>query len=290
MFEWKKWEIKVIYKHEFPKQLLTIKNVPDKLYFRGKWNENIFKKSIVIVGSRRMTRYGREVITKFMPVFIAKKITIVSGFMYGIDTYAHNECLELGGRTIAVLGSGLNYLTTIDNDKLYTQILESGGMVMSEYEPDFKATRWSFPQRNRIVAGLATVGIFVVEAGMKSGSLITARLGNETDKPVYAVPGMINLTSSEGCNWLIKEGKAKMVTDISDILSGSTTFQTNLFDNKLSNLENLIINLLEKEPLTIDEIAKYLNLAVSEISIAVSTMSMKNVVNEEMGKIYLSRF
>ena len=272
MHEWKKWPIKQ----------------KDKLYYRGEWDELLFKKTLVVVGSRRMTRYGREVVAKFMPDFVANKLTIISGFMYGVDTEAHRQCIEIGGKTIAVLGSGLNYLTTIDNDDLYTKILESGGLVISEYEPEFKATVWTFPQRNKIVARLATEGILVVEAGMKSGSLITARLGKEMNKTVYAMPGPINSISSEGCNWLIKTGAAKMVTEIGDILDKVVNQET-LFKIDLNEQENLIFKLLECEPLTADEISKKLNKNVIDVLGIITEMTMKNVVSEEMGKIYLSR-
>ena len=271
MHEWKKWPIKQ----------------KDKLYYRGEWDELLFKKTLVVVGSRRMTRYGREVVAKFMPDFVANKLTIISGFMYGVDTEAHRQCIEMGGKTIAVLGSGLNYLTTIDNDDLYTKILESGGLVISEYEPEFKATVWTFPQRNKIVARMATEGILVVEAGMKSGSLITARLGKEMNKMVYAMPGPINSISSEGCNWLIKTGAAKIVTEIGDIIGGVVK-QDKLFELDLTNEENTIYQLLKAEPMTVDEISKNVNRSVMEVSSLVTTMAMKNLVNEEMGKVYLA--
>jgi len=272
MHEWKKWEIKK----------------KNNLYYRGEWDEELFEKTLVVVGSRRMTRYGRETVAKFMPDLVANGLTIISGFMYGVDTEAHHQCIEMGGKTIAVLGSGLNYLTTIDNDGLYTKILESGGLVISEYEADFKATRWSFPQRNRIVAKMATEGVLVIEAGMKSGSLITARLGREMGKTVFAVPGPINSLSSEGTNWLLKNNQAKMVTEVGDIISGAVT-QEKLFEIGLSNEENSIYKLLECEALTVDEIAKKLGKSVSEISTTITKMSMNNLVNEEMGKVYLNR-
>ncbi len=271
MHEWKKWPIKQ----------------QDKLFYRGEWNEELFKKTLVVVGSRRMTRYGREMVAKFMPDFVANEFTIISGFMYGVDTEAHRQCIEMGGKTIAVLGSGLNYLTTIDNDGLYTKILESGGLVISEYEPEFKATVWTFPQRNKIVARLATEGILVVEAGLKSGSLITARLGKEMNKAVYALPGPINSISSEGCNWLIKTGAAKIVTEIGDIIGGVVK-QDKLFEIDLTNEENIIYQLLKAEPMTVDEIAKTMDRTVVDISSLITTMSMKNLVNEEMGKVYLA--
>jgi len=273
MHEWKKWKI---YRK-------------DKLYYRGEWDDRLFDKTLVVVGSRKMTRYGKEVVGKFMPDLIASGMTIISGFMYGIDSEAHNQCIEMGGKTIAVLGSGLNYLTSIDNDGLYTKILESGGLVISEFEPDFKATVWSFPMRNKVVAGLATVGVLVIEAGMKSGSLITARLGKELNKPVFAVPGPISSSASEGTNWLIKSGNAKMVTEAGDII-GVSTIQEGLFEIDLKGMENDIFDILKREPLTVDEIARKLNMAISDVSVQISRMSMNNIVIEEMGKVYLARF
>ena len=273
MHEWKKWEIKK----------------KDNLYYRGEWNEDLFKKTLVVVGSRRMTRYGREVLAKFIPDLVAQGMTIISGFMYGIDSEAHRLTIELGGKTIAILGSGLNYLTTADNDGLYTKILESGGLVISEYEPDFKATVWTFPQRNKIVAKIATEGILVIEAGLKSGSLITARLGWETGKKVYAVPGMIVSVTSEGCNWLIKNNRAKMVTEIGDIIGNFNSTQMEMFDVNLSKEERKIYELLECESLTIDELAKKLKIESRFVSMTITNMSMKDVVKEEMGKVYLNR-
>jgi DNA processing protein len=272
MHEWKKWPIQK----------------KDKLYYRGEWDEKLFEKTIVVVGSRKMTRYGREMVAKFMPDLVANKLTIISGFMYGIDSEAHRSCIEMGGKTIAVLGSGLNYLTTVDNDGLYADILNSGGLVISEFEPEFKATVWSFPMRNRVVARMATEGILVVEAGMKSGSLITARLGNEMSKKVFAIPGQINSATSEGTNWLIKNNQAKMVTEVGDIINGAIT-QEKLFEVSLNNEENMIYKLLECEPLTVDEIAKELGKSVIEISTTITKMSMNNLVNEEMGKIFLKQ-
>lgn len=274
MHEWKKWEIK--------KQ--------GELYYRGEWREELFAKTMVVVGSRRMTRYGRETIAKFVPELVANGMTIISGFMYGVDTEAHKKCMEMGGKTIAVLGSGLNYLTTADNDELYTQILESGGLVISQFESEFKATVWSFPMRNKIVAGLATEGVLVVEAGMKSGSLITARLGRELGKKVFAVPGPINSSVSEGTNWLIKSSGAKMVTEIGDIIETvEPVVQMEMFEKSLPGTEGLIYDRLKNESMTIDELAKALDLSISEISMTITSMSMKNLVNEEMGKVYLNR-
>jgi len=132
MNEWKKWPVKIIEKKDFPKQLKEIKNVPEKLYYRGEWNNQIFEKSLAVVGSRRMSRYGKEVINQFMPELVAKNITIISGFMYGVDTESHLACLEFGGKTVAVLGGGLNVLTPVENDNLYTKILKNAGLVSDD--------------------------------------------------------------------------------------------------------------------------------------------------------------
>ena len=190
----------------------------------------IFENSLAVVGSRDMSLYGKEVIAKFVPDLVSNKITIISGFMYGVDVESHQKCLECGGKTVAVLGCGLNVLTSKENDSLYTKILENGGLVISEYEANLKPTRWSFPQRNRIVAGLSTLGVLVVEAKLKSGSLITAKIGQKQGKKVYVIPGQITSETSEGTNYLIKNNLGKMVTSAADILNDSVlNIQDTLF-------------------------------------------------------------
>lgn len=287
MKKWYQWKIEEISRKDFPEQLRSIKNSPEKLYFRGNWNNNLFYKSLAIVGSRRITRYGQNVIEKFMPELITNKITIISGFMYGVDSQAHQKCLEFGGITVAVLGGGLNVLTPTENDKLYTNILNNNGVVISEYKPDFKPTLWSFPQRNRIVSGLSTIGVLIVEAGMKSGSLITAKIAKEQGKTIFSIPGPIDSVSSQGTNWLIGEDKGKITMDVSQITQkNSTIFQDNLFNDNLPKDQKRILNYLNLEPLTIDELARILKIRVSEIGLTISLMSMSDLIKEENGKIY----
>lgn len=289
MNNWKNWPIKIVAKKDFPKQLIKIKNCPNQLFYRGNWNNQIFEKSLAIVGSRRMSHYGQEIVTKFMPDLVAKRITIISGFMYGVDSEAHWKCLENGGITAAVLGGGLDVLTPTENQELYTEILKNRGVVISEYENNFQPTLWSFPQRNRIVAGLSTLGVLVVEAGTKSGSLITARLGREQGKNIYVVPGQINNSIAEGCNYLIKNNLGKMVTDVSDIIgNGNCLIQENLFES-VDPLENEIIRLLEIEALSIDELCLKLRSNIVLMNTKISLMSLNNLVFEENGKIYLRK-
>lgn len=292
MNEWKKWAIKIIEQKDFPKSLKEIKKCPEKLYFRGEWNDNLFKKIVAIVGSRQITRYGREVVDKIMPEIVSRKTTVISGFMYGVDTESHKKCLEYGGKTIAVLGGGLNQPCPSDNDKLYTEILEKGGLVISEYDPEFKATNWSFPQRNRIVSGLANLGVVVIEGGIKSGSLITAKLALEQKRKLLAVPGPINSKTSAGTNFLIKSGGAKILTEAIDIFEDKIEMpnQENLFKDysDLSDLERIIIDLLESESMTGDEICQITKRNITEISTTLSMMLMKDLLTEEDGKFYIS--
>jgi DNA processing protein len=193
-----------------------------------------------------------------------------------------------------VLGCGLNVLFPPENGKLYSQILAKGGLVLSEYEPKEKPARWMFPQRNRIVAGLSQ-GILVVEAGEKSGSLITARIGFQQKKKVMAVPGPINSSLSVGTNWLIRNG-AVAVTRVEEILEelphfrkvgkGKTSKQRVLSD--LAPKEKRIIKELEKEALEVDDLARKLRLNVVELGSLLSLMSLKGLVKERVGKYSLS--
>jgi len=292
MNEWKKWPIKTLEQKDFPKNLKQITPLPNKLFYRGEWNEKIFEKVVAVVGSRKISRYGKEIIEKMMPEIVARNTTVISGFMYGVDSEAHWKCLEIGGKTIAVLGSGLDEFYPKENDRLYTKILENGGIVISEYEKDFKATVWSFPQRNRIVSGLSNVGVLVIEAGIKSGSLITAKLGMSQKKQILAVPGPINSKTSEGTNWLIKTGAARMVTIPNDIFEDKIEMpeQESLFKDysSLSELERNIIDILESEAVTIDEICQKIRKPTSEISTTLSMMMIKDLVTETDGKFYIS--
>lgn len=289
MKDWRKWEIRKIDFDDplFPDCLKGIKPKVKQLYFRGNWEVSLLNKTVAIVGSRRMTRYGRETTTKLVADLVGSKVTIISGFMYGVDTEAHRQCIDLGGRTVAVMGGGLDYLVVPENDELYTQILESGGLAISEYEPDFLPTLWSFPQRNRIVAGLATLGVMVVEAGIKSGSLITAELARKQGQEVWAIPGPINSSVSAGCNWLIKNGRAKMLLDPAEITGKRERGQQELGLEMVDPKEKEIVGLLITEALSIDELARKLSKSVAEVGVTISMMQMNGVIEDEGGRFYL---
>ncbi len=274
---------------EFPDILRQFKKPVKRLRFRGEWKKDIFDKALAVVGSRRNTRYGLDIIDRFLPALVAKKYSIVSGFYYGIDTFSHKKTLESGGKTIAVLPSGLNVCTPTNNENLYVEIIENGGLVVSEYDDNFSATLWSFPQRNRIVAGLSNKGVLVIEAGLKSGSLITARIANEMGRDVYAVPGSIFSKTSMGCNSLIQDLKANLVAGPEDILGlpkDNSSDQMQLFED-LRPEDKEIVDILIREPSTIDEIAKELGKNSFEVSGILSLLSLKGVVEEVGGKFQI---
>lgn len=283
MSNFNKWPVRTIEKEDFPEHLKRIINCPKKLNYRGSWDNRLFEKSIAIVGSRRMSQYGKWVVEKFVPELVAHKFAIISGFMYGVDTTAHCETVSCGGVTVAILGGGLNIFTPPENEQLYWQILERNGLIISEYDNDFLPTRWSFPQRDRLLAGLSNRGVLVIEATMMSGSLITARHCQEQNKSLFVVPGPINSSLSTGVNHLIKEKNAIMVTVPSDITQTSTKF-TQLQMEIVDPLEKSIVKLLDIETLTTDEIAKKLNKNISIISTKLMMMSMEGKVVENLGK------
>lgn len=261
------------------------------LHFRGVDPLTINKKSIAIVGSRQMTRYGREVVDKFVSDLVINKVTTISGFMYGVDTEVAKKTIEYGGKHIAVFGCGLNVIYPHENTKLYDQIIKGGGSIVSEYDDDAKPHLWKFPQRNRVVAGLSGLGVLVIEAGENSGSLVTAKIAQKLGKKVYAVPGPIISKVSVGCNELIKSGDAIMAIDIKDILGNGvqrTANSKNISPDGLNKVEQEIYKLLENDPMEIDEIGQKLGISIIEIGSTLSLMGIKGLITESGGKYYLN--
>ncbi|MEK7472474.1 MAG: DNA-protecting protein DprA [Patescibacteria group bacterium] len=260
------------------------------LHFRGVDPNSINKKSIAVVGSRQMTRYGRDVVDKFVCDFVANGVTTISGFMYGVDTEVAKKTLEYGGKHIAIFGCGLDHIYPPENKKLYEEILKSGGSIVSEYEDSAKPSIWKFPQRNKIVASLASLGVLVIEAGSGSGSLVTAKIAKKMGKKVWAVPGPINSRVSVGCNELIKSGDAQMAICVRDIIKIKTTeIQNSRIPDNLNTEEQKIFKILQLEPMEIDEIAQKLEENVVEVGSTLSIMGIKGLVTESGGKYFLVR-
>lgn len=219
-----------------------------------------------------MTDYGQRVIERVITHFISQGQTVVSGFMYGVDQYVHRVCVENGGKTIAVLGWGINTKLTGEDLRLAEKIISSGGLILSEWESQ-KPSHWTFPARNRIVAALSKE-VIVVEAAASSGSLITARLAFKLKRKLWAVPGPITSRTSAGTNNLIASGQAKMW------LGGNS--------NNLTQSDSPLLQILDNEALTADELTRKLNLPVSEIGSQLSLLLLSGNVIERGGKYYIT--
>lgn len=210
-------EYKIILPDEYPKKLKCIKKVPKILYAIGNVNL-LYEDSFAIVGTRNPTEYGIQVCKNISKEFALREITIVSGMAIGIDQISHKIALDYGSKTIGILGCGIKfYCENGENKKLFYEIVKNGGLILSEYDFFVENEKSNFPQRNRIIAGLA-LGVLVIEAAFRSGSSITARYAKEYEKTVFAVPGDINRKMSVGTNNLIKKG-AILTTNCGDIFA-----------------------------------------------------------------------
>ncbi len=214
--EREKIEIVTLRSENYPKSLKMIDDPPPILYVRGEiQSRDAF--SLAVVGTRRMTPYGRRQTERLVTALARTGLTIVSGLALGIDSVAHRTALDVGGRTLAVLGSGLLRLYPPENTDLAKRIVDSGGAVISELPPLHESAKWTFPQRNRIVSGLS-LGILVVEAPLRSGAMISARMAGEQGRDIFAVPGSIEADASRGTNQLIRDG-AYLVDSMDDIMN-----------------------------------------------------------------------
>lgn len=268
--------------NDFPKNLREISGAPLALFVKGE-EKNIYRKQLAIIGTRRPTIYGKQTTEKLTNQIAQAGLTITSGMAIGIDSLAHKFAIENNQPTIAVLGNGLSnkILSQSFTYKLSQEIISSGGTLVSEYPPNFRATKFTFPARNRIISGLS-LGVLVIEAGEKSGSLITARYALEQNREIFAVPGNIFSSQSIGTNWLIKEG-AVPVTDANDILSvfgfsveiNSRTKSTIKFENPE---EETIYKTINHEPMPIDKIAKIAKIDSKKLSSKLSLMELKGLI------------
>lgn len=210
-----KIDIITIKDKEYPNILKEIEDFPLMLYIKG--NKNILNnKNIAIIGCRECTEYGRKAAVYFSYNLAKENITIVSGLAKGIDTYSHIGALKAGGKTIAVLGNGLDIIYPKQNEKIYEKIVKFGGAIIAEYPLGTKPEKNNFPERNRIISGMSK-GVLIIEAKEKSGTIITADFALDQGRDVFAVPGNINSVNSVGTNRLIKEG-ATPVTNFRDVL------------------------------------------------------------------------
>ncbi|MFH0739821.1 MAG: DNA-processing protein DprA [bacterium] len=262
----------------FPKALRNLAGMPEVLYYRG--NIKILnEKCFAIVGTRKPTDYGKSVALSFSNGLAESGLTIVSGLALGIDSLAHQCAIDKNALTIAVLGSGLDEpcFYPAENLKLAKQILEKNGCLVSEYPSGTKGALYTFPQRNRIIAGLS-LGALVVEAKIKSGALITASYAKQYKKPVFAIPNSIYTQTSKGCNFLIKNG-AKLVespNEILEVLGLKQKIETqDLFG---TSQEKIIAEVLKNGPLHIDTIIEKTKMPSQAISGIICIMELENKI------------
>ena len=275
----------------YPKLLKEIYNPPPLLYYKGELIVNECF-SLAVVGSRKFSSYGKMAAEKIIGILSQNNLTITSGLALGIDAIAHLTALEAGGRTIAVLGSGLDKenIYPSANRYLADKIISSGGTIISEFPIGTPPLKHNFPQRNRLIAGIS-IGTLVIEADEKSGALITARYALEQNREVFAVPGSIFSNQSRGTNKLIKQG-AIPITAAEDIIEALNLDQaTGPIDKKnivpQTPEEEKIFLQLSHEPMHIDELMRLTKLDTSKINSTLTIMEMKGLVKNLGGMQYV---
>ncbi len=275
----------------YPQNLKEIHDPPPVLYFKGSIIEKD-KNSISIVGSRKATYYGKMVAENLSKDLALVGLTIISGMARGIDTAAHKGALSVNGRTIAVLGCGIDLIYPPENRRLAKEIEESGAII-TEFSFSTLPERQNFPRRNRVISGLS-LGTVVVEAAEKSGALITTDFALEQGREVFAVPGNITSSMSNGTHNLIKQG-AKLINTYQDILEeipGIVTQETNTKEinpekYSLSKEDQIIYKIISNEPMHIDEIIEISKLSASKVSEVLLNLELKDLIKEIEGKKFI---
>src|SRR5437660_3003484 len=294
----------------YPSLLREIYDPPIALYVKGAWSECLDQPCVAIVGSRRCSTYGQNAALMLARDLAQRGVTVVSGFARGIDAAAHRGALEGGGRTVAVLGTGIDQFYPRDHKKLADEILERGGAVVTQFPLSTPPVSENFPYRNRVISGLS-LGVVVVEAAENSGSLITARLAIEQNREVFAVPGNITSRNSFGTNYLIKGAGAKLVQQWQDIAGelpaeiaaqllpppskksrkkGELVDQLELTPKDLSEHESAIFKLLSTDtPQQIDALAESTNLSITQLTSALLTLEMRELIRALPGKCFVRK-
>ena len=286
---------------EYPKRLKEIKDFPVFLYLKGKKikeydrikidKDKIFvdnKRNIAVVGTRKFTTFGKSACEKIVKELSSYDVTIISGLAEGIDSIAQKKAIEYEMEVIAVVGSGIDVVYPYENRDLWQKISEIGTIV-SEYPLGTQPTRWTFPRRNRIIAGMSD-GILIAESFKSGGSLITAELGFSMDREIFAIPGCINYPSFEGCNNLIRDNKAKLVASAEDIakefLWDIKKEKSKL--KKLSSEEKIVFEAITEET-SFEEIINKTNEKVDRVKLfsIIMSLEIKGLITETNGSKYI---
>jgi len=293
----------------YPSLLRETYDPPVVLYVKGAWAECLERPCVAIVGSRRCSTYGQNAALMLSRELAQRGVTVISGMARGIDAAAHRGALEAGGKTVAVMGTGLDQFYPRDHSKLGLEILKSGALV-TQFPLGTPPVSENFPYRNRVISGLS-LGVVVVEAAENSGSLITARLAMEQNREVFAVPGNITSRNSFGTNYLIKGAGAKLVQQWQDIASelppeiaaqllpppskksrkkGELVDQLQLTPSDLSEHERAIFKLLSTDtPQQIDALADATKLSINQLTAALLTLEMRELIRALPGKCFVRK-
>ncbi|MDP6249259.1 MAG: DNA-processing protein DprA [Candidatus Pacebacteria bacterium] len=277
----------ILTKEQFPQLLQEINDPPKKLHVKGKLPEDDMK-FLCVVGSRKYSPYGKEACKTLIEGLRGYDVVIVSGLALGIDGIAHEAALDAGLTTIAVPGSGLgdDVLYPSTHKNLAKRILDAGGALISEFEENFRATSYSFPQRNRIMAGMSHATL-IIEAEEKSGTLITSKFATEYNRDVLTVPASIFSDNSYGPHMLLRLG-ATPVTSSEDILEAfglkADVGQQKLKLEDLSSDDKKVVEIL-KPPVSRDELVARLGLPIQKANVTLSAMEIKGIIKESMGEM-----
>ncbi len=275
----------------YPSRLREIADPPLVLYMKGQLTPQELDHSIAIVGTRRPTAYGQRLAKEFSRGLAQAGATIVSGMAVGIDSLCHWGAIEGGGRTVAVLASGPDLCYPTSNRPLYNGLIDgTHGAVISEFFPGTKPEPWRFPARNRIISGLSK-GVVVIEAGATSGSLITAEIGFEQSREIFAIPGRIDAPMSMGCNKLIAATKAQLVMNYVDVLNGLNWVSVPTMQDvpsmvELFGREKEVFELVTTEPIHFDVLGQRLEMSAGELSATLTMLELAGIVERLPGDWY----
>ena len=278
----------------YPPMLRHIFDPPPILWLKGD-KTVLSSPGLAVIGTRQPGKYGLEQTAYWTKLLVQKNICINSGLAYGIDAKAHQTAVDANGKTVAVLGSGIDFIYPRKNSRLAEQILETGGAVLSEFPPGTAPDAVNFPARNRIVSGMSH-GVLVVESGVKGGSMITARSALDQNREVFVVPHPLGYMKGEGCNYLIRTGQGKLIQSLADILDeisiqtepgpDSVEIKTGWKDLELSKEGVEICILLEKKELHIDQLSEATGKSAFKLLPLLLELEMTGAVKQKAGKYF----
>lgn len=277
---------------DYPNRLLHCEDGPVVLFKKGDADLSA-QRMVSIVGTRRITPYGKQVTRELIESLVPYNVTVVSGLAYGVDYEAHSACVDAGLPTIGVLGHGLDRMYPPSHYAIAREMVRRGGALLTEFGIQSKPDRENFPQRNRIVAGMTDATI-VIESGAKGGSIITADLAQGYNRDVFAVPGRIHDSNSEGCNKMIKSNKAALLESVKDleyIMGWSlkekrNAVQTKIFVELSAEEEKLLTVLRESAKLQIDELSLKVEMPMSNVMVHLLNLELNGLVRALPGKVY----